>query len=179
MYLQCCLDVTLQVPHETAAISAHLLCAPQNRVYSFIQSHIHRVHGCLTVTCHLHFGGMTGDLTPTTAVTQRRNWYQNLKMDPGKKYFPAALYRWSCRQELLRPLLLECQGTLKEGFLCIVLSAMKQEWTGKELYGSTTQQNGKHFTLAWGLCKNLTTYLINKLSIKIFKVFLYTHVKCK
>ena len=165
--------------HMKLQPSRHTFCVHHRNMFTVLfKANTHRVHRCLTVTCHLHFGGMT-DLTPTTAVTQRWNWYQNLKMDPGKKYFPAALYRWSRDQELLRPLLLECQGTLKEGFLCIVLSAMKQEWTGKELYGSTTRQNGKHFTLAWGLCQNLTTYLINKLPIKIFKVFLCTHVKCK
>jgi len=35
------------VPHETAAFS--------NAPCHFMQSHIHKVHACLAVTCHLHF----------------------------------------------------------------------------------------------------------------------------
>ena len=42
------------VPHETAAVSAQVLCTPYNHaLYHFMQSHIHKVHACLAVTCHL------------------------------------------------------------------------------------------------------------------------------
>ena len=44
------------VPHETAAVSAQVLCTPYNHApCHFMQSHIRKVHACLAVTCHLHF----------------------------------------------------------------------------------------------------------------------------
>ena len=44
------------VPHETAAVSALVLCTPYNRApCHFMQSNIRKVHGYLAVTCHLHF----------------------------------------------------------------------------------------------------------------------------
>ena len=59
VYLQRYLIITLLVPHETAAVSPQVLCTPYIHapVYSvtFFQSDLHRVHVCLTVTCHLHF----------------------------------------------------------------------------------------------------------------------------
>ena len=44
------------VPHETAAVSAQVLCTPYNHApCHFMQSHIRKVYACLAVTCHLHF----------------------------------------------------------------------------------------------------------------------------
>ena len=42
------------VPHETAAISAQVLCTPYNHApCHFMQSHIRKVYVSLAVTCHL------------------------------------------------------------------------------------------------------------------------------
>ena len=41
-----------------------------------MQSHIHRVHVCLAVTCHLHFWQNDQDLLRATAVTLEWNRYQ-------------------------------------------------------------------------------------------------------
>ena len=44
------------VPHETAAVSAQVLCTPYNHALChFMQSHIRKVYACLAVACHLHF----------------------------------------------------------------------------------------------------------------------------
>ena len=44
------------VPHETAAVSAQVLCTPYNHALChFMQSHIRKVYACLDVTCHLRF----------------------------------------------------------------------------------------------------------------------------
>ena len=43
------------VPHETAAISAQVLCTPYNHApCHFMQSHMRKVYACLAVTRHLH-----------------------------------------------------------------------------------------------------------------------------
>ena len=64
------------VPHETAAVSAQVLCTPYNHVpCHFMQSHIRKVYACLTVTCHLHFWQNDRDLLRATAVT--RGWIRN------------------------------------------------------------------------------------------------------
>ena len=43
------------VSHETAAVSAQVLCTPYNHApCHFMQSHIRKVYACLAVTCHLH-----------------------------------------------------------------------------------------------------------------------------
>ena len=66
------------VPHETAAVSAQVLCTPYNHVQChFMQSHICKVYACLAVTCHLHFWQNDQDLLCATAVTQGWNRYQN------------------------------------------------------------------------------------------------------
>ena len=58
------------VPHETAAVSAQVLCTPYNRApCHFMQSHMHKVYVCLAVTCHLHFWQNDWDLLRATAVT--------------------------------------------------------------------------------------------------------------
>ena len=59
------------VPHETAAVSAQVLCAPYNHApCHFMQSHICKVYACLAVTCHLHFWQNDRDLLGATAVTR-------------------------------------------------------------------------------------------------------------
>ena len=66
------------VPHETAAVSAQILCTPYNHApCHFMQSHIRKVHACLAVTCHLHFWQNDRDLLRATAVTRGWNGYQN------------------------------------------------------------------------------------------------------
>ena len=65
------------VPHETAAVSAQVLCTPYNHEpCHFMQSHIHKVYACLTVTCHLHFWQNDRDLLLATAVTRGWNGYR-------------------------------------------------------------------------------------------------------
>ena len=59
------------VPHETAAISAHVLCTPYNHApCHFMQSHIRKVYACLAVTCHMHFWQNDRDLLRATVVTR-------------------------------------------------------------------------------------------------------------
>ena len=66
------------VPHETAAISAQVLCTPYNHApCHFMQSHIRKVYACLAVTCHLHFWQNDRDLLCATAVTRGWNGYRN------------------------------------------------------------------------------------------------------
>ena len=66
------------VPHETAAVSAQVLCTPYNHVpCHFMQSHIRKVYACLAVTCHLHFWHNDRDLLRATAVTRGWNGYRN------------------------------------------------------------------------------------------------------
>ena len=56
------------VPHETAAVSAQVLCTLYNHApCHFMQSHIRKVYACLTVTCHLHFWQNDRDLLRATA----------------------------------------------------------------------------------------------------------------
>ena len=58
------------VPHETAAVSAQVLCTPYNHASChFMQSHICKVHACLAVTCHLHFWQHDPGLLRANAVT--------------------------------------------------------------------------------------------------------------
>ena len=98
------------MPHQTAAIFAHILCAPYNYapVYSvtlfkatyvggiqchFIQSHICKRHVCLAVTCHLHFWQNDRDLFTcycgNTGVEQILKWESAQKVDPGEENSPA------------------------------------------------------------------------------------------
>ena len=66
------------VPHETAAVSAQVLCTLYNHApCHFMQSHIHKVYACLAVTCHLHFWQNDQDLLRATAVTRGWNGYRN------------------------------------------------------------------------------------------------------
>ena len=79
-----------QVPHETAAISAQVLCTPYNHApCHFMQSHICKLHACLAVTCHLHFRQNDRDLLRATALPRGCNGYgntsQHRKLTLGKK----------------------------------------------------------------------------------------------
>ena len=66
------------VPHETAAVSAQVLCTSYNHApCHFMQSHICMVYMCLAVTCHLHFWQNERDLLRATAVTRGWNGYRN------------------------------------------------------------------------------------------------------
>ena len=66
------------VPHETAAVSAQVLCTPYNHApCHFMQSHIRKVYVCLAVTCHLHFWQNDQGLLRATAVTRGWNGYRN------------------------------------------------------------------------------------------------------
>ena len=66
------------VLHETAAVSAQVLCTPYNHApCHFMQSHIRKVYACLAVTCHLHFWQNDRDLLRATAVTWGWNGYRN------------------------------------------------------------------------------------------------------
>ena len=66
------------VPHETAAVSAQVLCTPYNHVpCHFMQSHILKVYACLAVTCHPNFWQNDRDLLRATVVTRGWNGYQN------------------------------------------------------------------------------------------------------
>ena len=79
VYLQRCLILTWLVPRETDAILACSLYTVRQRTVSrhFMQIHIHRVHACLAVTCHLHLWQNDQDLLCVTAVTQGWNRYWN------------------------------------------------------------------------------------------------------
>ena len=83
-------------PHETAAVSAQVLCTPYNHApCHFMQRHIREVYTCLAVTCHLHFWQNDPELLPATAVT--RGWNgcrkksQHRKSTLEKKILPPLL----------------------------------------------------------------------------------------
>ena len=80
--------------HMKLLPSQHILCTPYNHApCHFMQSHIHKVHTCLAVTCHLHFWQNDWALLRATVVTQGWNGYWNKtaqKVDPGKENSPAA-----------------------------------------------------------------------------------------
>ena len=66
------------VPHETAAVSAQVLCTPYSHApCHFMQSHIRKVYAFLAVTCHLHFWQNDRDLLGATVVTRGWNGYRN------------------------------------------------------------------------------------------------------
>ena len=66
------------VPHETAAVSAQVLCTPYNHApCHFMQSRIRKVYACLAVTCHLHSWQNDRGLLRATVVTRGWNGYRN------------------------------------------------------------------------------------------------------
>ena len=83
--------LTWLVPHEAAAYS---LCSVYTIQPCTMQSHIHKVHACLAVTCHLHFWQNGWDLLHATVVTWGWNGYPNKsqygKLTLMKEHFPAA-----------------------------------------------------------------------------------------
>ena len=88
--------------HETAAVSAQILCIPYNHApCHFMQSRIRKVFACLAVTCHLHFGQNDQDLLCATAVTLGWNGYRNksTKSKPWRRQFSHR----SCRNSNPRP----------------------------------------------------------------------------
>ena len=87
------------VPHETAAVSAQVLCTPYNHApCHFMQSHIRKVYTCLAAICHLHFWQNDRDLLRATAVTWGwtgyRNKSQHRKLTLVKKILPPLLQRF-------------------------------------------------------------------------------------
>ena len=75
MYLQHSLIVILLVPHETVAVSAHVLCrlhhAAMHR-FTVTSFEACRVHECLTRICHPHFWQNDQDSLHPTTVTRVR-----------------------------------------------------------------------------------------------------------
>ena len=66
------------MPHETAAVTAQVLCTPYNHApCHLMQSHIRKVYECLAVTCHLYFWQDDRGLLRATAVTPGWNGYRN------------------------------------------------------------------------------------------------------
>ena len=74
--------------HETAAIRAYSVYTiqPCTMSHHFMQSHIHRVHECLAVTCHLHF--WQNDLEFLHAVAVTWGWIEYMNVDTGKEKSP-------------------------------------------------------------------------------------------
>ena len=90
--------------HETAAVSAQVLCTPCNHApCHFMQNHIRKVYECLAVTCHPHF--WQNDqvlLRATNAVTRGWNGYWirvSIESWPWRRKFS----RRSCRDSNPRP----------------------------------------------------------------------------
>ena len=79
------------------------LCTPYNHAPCyFIQSHIHKVHTCLAVTCHLHFWQNDRDLLHAAAVTRGWNGYRN-KSQHRKSTLEKKFSRRSSRDSNPRP----------------------------------------------------------------------------
>ena len=84
------------MPHETAAVSAQVLCTPYNHSpCHFMQSHMCQVDEYLAVTSHLHFWQNDQDPLHATAITRGWNGYQNKsqhrKLTLEKKILPPLL----------------------------------------------------------------------------------------
>ena len=92
-----CASSLHMVSRETAAVSAGSVYTIPPRTISrqFMQSHRHRVHTCLAVTCHLHFRQNDRDLYRATTVTRvtserrrkkekKEKDYRQAEMDPHK-----------------------------------------------------------------------------------------------
>ena len=84
------------VPHETAAVSAQILCTPYNHApCCFMQSHIRKVYACSAATCPLHFWQNDRGLLRATAVirgwTGCRNKSKHRKLTLEKKFLPPLL----------------------------------------------------------------------------------------
>ena len=81
------------VPHETAAVSAQVLCTPYNHApCHFMQSHIRKKYAYLAVTCHLHFWHNDRDLLHATAVTRGWNGYRNKSQHRNSPAAPVGIW---------------------------------------------------------------------------------------
>ena len=102
VYWQWSLVITWLVQRETAAVLVQVLCTPFSHapLYSHsIQSHICRVHVCLSVTRHLHFWKNGRDLLHSTALT--RGWTDTEIRVSTKS--------WLRRKQILPPQLNSCR----------------------------------------------------------------------
>ena len=91
--------------HMKLLPSLRVLCTPYNHApHHFMQSHIHKVHVSLAVTCHLHFWQNDRDLLRATAVTRGRGWngYRN-KVSTNSWPWRRKFSRRSCRDSNPRP----------------------------------------------------------------------------
>ena len=108
------------MPRETAAVSAQVLCTPNNHapVYSVTSFEATCVGCmlCLTVTCHPHFWRNDRDFLRATAVTRGRYGYRNKKhrkFDPGEEN---SLLAPQCRDSNPRPFSHETGALITEPF---------------------------------------------------------------
>ena len=90
------------VSHETAAVSAQVLCTPYNHApCHFMKSQISKVYACVAVTCDLHIGQNDRDLLRATAVTRGWNGYRNKSQH--RQLTLEKKIRRSCRDSNPRP----------------------------------------------------------------------------
>ena len=91
------------VPHETAAVSAQVLCTPHNHApCHFMQSHIRKVYACLAVTCRLHLWQNDRDLLRATAVA-RGGTDTEIRVSTESRHWRRFFSRRSCRDWNPRP----------------------------------------------------------------------------
>ena len=91
------------VPHQTAAVSAQVLCTPYNHApCHFMQSHIRKMYACLAVTCHLHFWQNDRDLLRATVVT-RGGTDTEIRVSTESWPWRRRFSRRSCRDSNPRP----------------------------------------------------------------------------
>ena len=95
--LKWCAYSAIWLPCETIAISVHILCAHTTCASlhcHFIPSHLHKVHVCLGVTCHLRINDSHFSICATpTAVAQGWSRYWNVghyRNYPGEENSSAA-----------------------------------------------------------------------------------------
>ena len=130
--------LTWLVPHETAAVSAQVLCTPYNHApCHFMQSHIRKVYECLAVTCHLHFWQNDRGLLRATAVTRGWNGYRNKSQHrkstleknillPLLQGFEPATFRSRVRRSNHWPIPAPCMAILR------IESQVFKDWTAAE-----------------------------------------------
>ena len=98
VYLQCCLLVTLLVPHENAAVLAHVLCTPHNHpsvsVSLYLKPNTQRAGG---LSCNLppallaEWPGSFMHYCSNTGVKQTPKQESTQKVDPGEVNPPPLL----------------------------------------------------------------------------------------
>ena len=137
------------VPHETAAVSAQVLCIPYNHApCHFMQSHIRKVYACLAVTCHLHFWQNDRGLLRATAVTWGWNGYRNKnqhrKSTLEKKILPPLQQRFepATFQSRVRR---SNHWAIPAPVLPWVLQARRQAWAGSSTLRSLAVFGGAPF----------------------------------